>query len=266
MSVSSAGPRPPLGRERARRRRLLSIVVASVVVLGWGLCSLSTRDRLPDFSQYEQVDEKKEAFFSYLAEHVDEANAAILADRERLMEIREDLDPDEEPGWFDRGWVEEKLEQYEFDPVEKIDGEVLRQLAQRMDIIPPSLVLAQAAIESGWGESRFAREGNNLFGMRTYEPGTGIVPKRRPAGQTWEVAAYDTVTEGLAAYIHTLNTHDPYLGLRRTRAQMRARGETVTGIPLTSGLRRYSELGYEYVAKVRSMIRSNDLTQYDHND
>lgn len=263
MSLSESGPRPPLGRNRTRYPRLLGVALAIVVVLLWSLCSVPTREQLPDFSKYERVDEKKEAFFTYLAEHVDEANAAILADRERLAEIRQDLEPGEEPGRRDRNWVYEKLEQYEFDPVEKIDGETLRLLAQRMDIIPPSMVLAQAAIESAWGTSRFAREGNNLFGMRTYEPGTGIVPKRRPPGQTWEVAAYDTVTEGLAAYIHNLNTHDPYLRLRISRARLRDRDQPLSGSVMAEGLRSYSELGYEYVAKVRAMIRSNNLAQYD---
>ncbi len=263
MSLSGSSPRAPLGRGKPLRLRLLSAAFVVAVVLLWGISSFFAGDRLPDFSKYERVDEKKEAFFTYLAEHVDEANGAILADRERLEEIREDLEPGDEPGWFDRRWVHGKLEQYEFDPVDKIDGETLRLLAQRMDIIPASLVLAQAAVESGWGESRFAREGNNLFGMRTYEPGTGIVPKRRPPGQTWEVAAYDTVTEGLAAYIHNLNTHDPYLRLRISRAGLRSRGQTITGPALVDGLRSYSELGYEYVAKIRGMIRSNGLTKYD---
>ncbi|GAB5560192.1 MAG: glucosaminidase domain-containing protein [Synoicihabitans sp.] len=241
---------------------LVAIGVAAVLVIWW-LGRAVTSDRLPNFSQYERVDEKKEAFFTYLAEHVDEANAVILADRERLLEIREDLDPGDEPGYFDAKWVHEKLAQYEFDPVEKITDETLRLLAQRMDIIPPSLVLAQAAVESAWGTSRFAREGNNLFGMRTYEPGTGIVPKRRPAGATWEVAAYDTVTGGLAAYIHNLNTHDPYLRLRIARASLRNKGATIRGGALVDGLRSYSEQGYEYVAKIRGMIRSNDLEKYD---
>lgn len=239
------------------------VLAFGVVGLLWGSCHLLTTDRLPDFSKYEDTTEKKEAFFTYLGAHIQEVNAQILQQRARLLEIQEDTKPGEEPGWFDRRWVRRALEEYEFDPVEKIDGEVLRQLAQRMDIIPPSLVLAQAAIESAWGTSRFAREGNNLFGMRTYEPGTGIVPKRRAAGATWEVAAYDTVNEGLAAYVHTLNTHDPYLQLRRIRAGMRSREQTVTGSALAGGLRSYSELGYEYVAKVRSMIRSNDLERFD---
>lgn len=243
--------------------RLFGVVLVVGLLLVWSITRSLTGDRLPDFSEYERTDEKKEAFFSYLAEHVDEANAAILESRAKLLEIRADLDPGEEPGYFDAKWVHEKLEQYEFDPVEKISDETLRQLAQRMDIIPPSMVLAQAAVESAWGTSRFAREGNNLFGMRTYEPGTGMVPRRRPAGATWEVAAYDTVTGGLAAYIHNLNTHGPYLRLRASRASLRKQGKPIRGGALVDGLRSYSEQGYEYVAKIRGMIRSNNLEQYD---
>ena len=261
MSLPSSSPRAQWAKGKASRTRLA--IAAAVIVLLWGACQFVGKEHFPDFSDYTDTDEKKEAFFTYLGSHVQEVNAEILNNRERLEEIRADLEPGEEPGWFGRGWIHEQLEAYEFDPVEEISGETLRQLSQRMDIIPPSLVLAQAAIESAWGTSRFARQGNNLFGMRTYTPGTGIVPKRRPAGATWEVAAYDTVNEGLAAYVHTLNTHDPYLQLRRIRAGMRSRGQPVTGSALTAGLRSYSELGYEYVAKVRSMIRSNNLEKYD---
>lgn len=263
MSRTITSPRSPWNRGKPPRRLLISASVVAGGVVLWGLLSFFSREHLPDFSDYERTDEKKEAFFAYLAGHVAEANAVILADRERLESIRADLEPGEEPGWWDRRWVRAQLAHYEFDPVETITGENLRQLAQRMDIIPPSLVLAQAAVESAWGTSRFARQGNNLFGMRSYEPGTGIVPKRRPAGQTWEVAAYDTVTEGLAAYIHNLNTHDPYLGLRSRRAGLRQRGQPITGDALVDGLRSYSEQGYEYVAKIRSMIRSNQLERYD---
>lgn len=254
---------PTLWKRLLNQPRLFGVVLAIGVLILWSISRSFTGDHLPDFSQYERTEEKKEAFFSYLAPHVDEANAAILENREKLLKIRADLKPGEEPGHFDAKCVHAQLERYEFDPVEKISDETLRQLAQRMDIVPPSMVLAQAAVESAWGTSRFAREGNNLFGMRTYEPGTGMVPKRRPAGATWEVAAYDTVTGGLAAYIHNLNTHGPYLRLRASRASLRKQGKPIRGGVLVDGLRSYSEQGYEYVAKIRGMIRSNNLEQYD---
>jgi Bax protein len=259
----SQNPNPSVLKRFLNQPRLFGVVIAIGVLLLWSLTRSITSDRLPDFSDYERVDEKKEAFFSYLAPHVNEANADILGDRDRLLGIRADLDPGAEPGRSDRRWVHQKLEQYEFDPVDKISDETLRLLAQRMDMIPASMVLAQASVESAWGTSRFAREGNNLFGMRTYEPGTGMVPKRRPAGATWEVAAYNTVTEGLAAYIHNLNTHDPYLRLRASRASLRKQNKPISGSVLVDGLRSYSEQGYEYVAKIRGMIQSNDLAKYD---
>ena len=259
----SKNSKPSLLIKLLNQPRLFGVILAIGLLILWSISRGLTSDHLPDFSQYERTDEKKDAFFSYLAPHVDEANAAILANREKLLKIRADLDPGEEPGRFDAKWVHGKLSQYEFEPVEKISDETLRQLAQRMDIVPASMVLAQAAVESAWGTSRFAREGNNLFGMRAYEPGTGIVPKRRPAGATWEVAAYHTVTSGLAAYIHNLNTHGPYLRLRASRASLRKQDKPIRGSALVDGLRSYSEQGYEYVAKIRGMIRSNNLEQYD---
>ena len=256
-------PRPTWDRERIVRSRVSIAIAVVVLLLAWVGIKTLTRDHIPDFSDYENASEKKDAFFNYLAPYIAEVNAGILDQREHLLDIREDLDPGEQPGWFARRWIENALEEYEFDPVEEISDETLRQLAQRMDIIPPSLVMAQAANESAWGTSRFAQKGNNLFGMRTYEPGTGIVPKRRPAGQTWEVAAYHSIGDSIEAYIHNLNTHDPYLRLRAIRADMRKKGQPITGTALANGLRSYSELGYEYVSMIRSMIRSNDLERFD---
>lgn len=237
--------------------------MAAAILVFWWVVDWVFSDDIPDFSGYENTTEKKEAFFSYLEPYISEINEEILAERRKLLAIREDTEPGEEPGWLDSRWVHDALERYDFDPVEEITDETLRQLSQRMDVIPPSLVMAQAANESAWGTSRFARQGNNIFGMRTYEPGTGIVPKRRPAGETWEVAAYDSVGGSIAAYVHNLNTSDAYLAMRRIRADLRRKNQPITGTALVRGLRSYSELGYEYISMISGMIRSNDLEEYD---
>src|SRR5690606_31333266 len=100
-------------------------------------------------------------------------------------------------GWLDRRWLARIAADYDLERPETFDAVFVDRLLRRVDVIPPSLVLAQAANESAWGTSRFAQLGNNLFGMRSYEPGTGIVPKKRPRGETWEVAAYDSVRDSI---------------------------------------------------------------------
>ena len=220
-------------------------------------------EKLPNFNAYTDVNEKKAAFFNFLLPSINAVNSRILEQREHLLKIRAKVADGDGIGWLDDRWLANLCEAYDFDPRAEYPVTFLDQMAARVDVVSPSLVLAQAANESAWGTSRFAKLGNNLFGMRTYEPGTGIVPRRRAPGATWEVAAYSSVQESVRAYVHNLNTNDSYRRLRDIRRDLRRRGQPITGHALAGGLNRYSERGSEYVAIIRSMIRSNDLRQYD---
>lgn len=219
---------------------------------------------LPDFSAISDTDERKAAFFGFLQPYVNEANREILRKRQRIRRLEQHLDH----GPLNRRearWVRRTAAAYSIDiPEEGRPGlEVIRQLENRIDIIPPSLALAQAALESGWGTSRFARQGNNLFGMWCYTPGCGIVPKRRPAGATYEVKAYPSPRESFLDYIENLNSNPAYASLREIRQSLRESGKPVTGLSLADGLVRYSQEGWTYIGKVKTMIRSNNLEGYD---
>ena len=239
------------------------ILVIGVGLLLWLSRLLFGPEHLPDFKQYTNTQEKKTAFFEYLAPRIADANAPILEQREKLLKIREQVAEDGNPGWLDTRWLKQTLAEYEFDVPEEVELSHVDDLLRRVDIIPPSLIMAQAANESAWGTSRFARQGNNFFGMRTHEIGTGIVPKKRAAGAKWEVAAYDSVSEGIGDYIYTLNTNPAYRQLRNIRRDLRRQNLPLNGQSLAGGLTRYSEKGYEYVSIIRSMIQSNDLRDYD---
>ena len=139
--------------------------------------------------------------------------------------------------------------------------EVIKLLRRRVNVIPASLVLAQAANESGWGTSRFARQGNNLFGLWCYTENCGIEPARRQAGAKHQVAAFDNVEAGIKYYFYTINSHPAYRDLRIRRENLIASGQAVTGIELASGLMSYSERGQAYVDEIRAMIRVNQLQQ-----
>ena len=136
-------------------------------------------------------------------------------------------------------------------------------LLRRVDVVPPSLALAQAANESAWGTSRFARDGNNYFGQWCFEQGCGLVPKRRDEGRAHEVATFSSPVESVERYMANLNTHDAYRPLRERREQLRESEAPITGIQLAAGLEKYSERGEEYIAELRSMIRFNNLGAYD---
>jgi Bax protein len=230
-----------------------------VLLLLWRSCA---EEHLPNFAKYPDVEAKKTAFFDYLLPNITAVNAEILQDRERLLHIRDELAEDGGAGFFDERWLRNLAEAYDLEPPEELDAAFANRLLRRVDIIPASLVLAQAANESAWGTSRFALHGNNLFGMRTYD-GEGIVPRRRAAGKTFKVASYDSVRESIAAYVRNLNTHIRYRSLRRIRDGQRQRNESPSGHALANGLLAYSTRGSEYVSIIQSMIRTNDLSRYD---
>lgn len=129
-------------------------------------------------------------------------------------------------------------------------------LLQRVDAVPTSLILAQGALESSWGSSRFAREGNSVFGMWTWNS-KGMVPARRDAGKTHRVKVYENILDAVRAYQLTLNRLDPYDQFRQLRMQ------TADPLVLAEGLLSYSERGEEYVEDIKNIILSNDLQKYD---
>ena len=138
----------------------------------------------------------------------------------------------------------------------------LEMLRLRVDIIPASLVLAQAALESGWGTSRFALDGNNLFGMRNYDKDA---PGLAPAGaKGFKVMRFHTLGDGVAAYVRNLNTHDAYRQLRKARAAMRRAGKRITGPDLTVWLTNYSKIPENYGGLLRTIIAREKLTPFDH--
>jgi len=140
---------------------------------------------------------------------------------------------------------------------------LVNRLLRRVDIIPSSLALAQAANESAWGTSRFAVEGNNFYGQWCYTEGCGIVPARRIAGENHEVKSFDSVFESVKAYIMNLNTFPNYQKLRDIRQQVRQGGRSIDGISLSEGLDTYSSRGDDYIFELQSMIYSNNLLEFD---
>lgn len=234
-------------------------LILLLFILPW-----SCHRQLPDFSGIDDINERKAAFFSFLQPFTDEANAEILDQREHLQTLAERMEfaplSRRDIRFVRYLAAEYGLELAEDEPP---TPEILDKLLLRVDIIPPSLALAQAALESGWGTSRFAREGNNLFGIWCYEPGCGIVPKRRPAGASYEVKAYRSPRESFTDYMRNLNTNRAYESLWQLRQTARSEDRELTGVYLADGLYRYSQEGWGYVSKVQGLIRSNQLLTFD---
>lgn len=146
----------------------------------------------------------------------------------------------------------------------RTEADKIATLRRRVDVIPPSLALAQAAIESGWGRSRFAQNANALFGQRTYNcESCGLKPKGYESDPGFVVTGFPTIMESVRAYMHNLNTHRAYKELRRRRWRARQAGKPLDGRDLAAGLLRYSERGMAYIKDVRAVIAANDLTDFD---
>lgn len=137
------------------------------------------------------------------------------------------------------------------------------ELLRRIDTIPPSLALAQSAAETGWGTSRFAHEGNALFGQRIFGGKGGLVPRRRDKGKTFKVRAFEDLIQGVQAYVHNLNTFSAYEEFRRAREALREAGLPLIGTELAKTLENYSERREAYIDTIQLIIRANALGMFD---
>lgn len=217
----------------------------------------------PDFASIENVDVKKQQFFDYLEDYVIAENEAIAEVREELQSFADIANSGVGFSNRERQWILELADYYRIDSTEKSDREIANELMLRVDGIPVSLVLAQAANESAWGTSRFALEGNNIFGQWCFEEGCGIVPSRRRSGDIHEVKRFDSIRESISGYFQNINTHDSYRYLRQLRAEMRVANADLDPLLLASGLGRYSQRGDHYVDEVQNIILQNDLMERD---
>ncbi len=227
--------------------------------LGDGIPPLVLEGFPEDFAKIEQIKEKKHLFFLSLLPMVLMVNEEISEQRQDLKTIftlhKGGATLSEEQK--DRVATLGRKYRIKTDPL--VDPNAQRQLLRRVDVLPPSLVLAQAASESAYGTSRFAQQGNNLFGEWTFIPGTGLVPEGRPEGETYEVRLFESSHDSIRSYIHNLNTHWAYRSLREKRAARRARGERLRGIELAHGLLLYSTRREAYVEDIQAIIRANHL-------
>ena len=219
------------------------------------------------------VQDKKELFYRSLLPLILYANDAINAERIRLQAIVRMVARQGNPGEEDAAWLRDLGIRYRL--IKKDDetvpalpaggqlGNLLKELLQRVDIIPASLALGQGAYESGYGTSRFALEGNSFFGQWTFD-GKGMKPReKRAAKGNYGVAAYEWPLDSVKSYMMNLNTHRAYAELRKRRAALRERGEPVTGTELAKTLTHYSEQGAEYVNTLTGMMRVNELNAAD---
>ena len=208
---------------------------------------------------------KKRIFFRALAPLALRANEIILENRMRADGIISELRAGRTPSAADRAWLGEIAVTYGVSQAAdaELSNAVLDELLERLDIVPVSLVLAQSAEESGWGTSRFAAEGNALFGQWTWS-GKGINPEQQRAQLgNYKIAAFETPLQSVMGYMHNLNTHNAYAKLRDRRAELRHKEAELSGWDLAETLTSYSERGEEYVKSLHAIMQVNQLPATD---
>ena len=205
-----------------------------------------------DLDNLKSVQLKKETFLKIVLPLVVAENEKILDDREKLKNlIDKKFTTDAE-----KQWLRQKLLEYK---VKKSD---LKELMIKMDMIPVSIALAQAAKESGWGTSRFALEGNAIFGQWTWD-GQGIAPLKRDGDKNHKILKFPILRASVKAYKNNLNTHKSYSKFRDKRQQLRNKNKNITGLALTDTLKNYAQTGSEYTRILNQIITQNRLSDFE---
>ena len=209
--------------------------------------------KLPkDLNSLGNTKKKRELFIQIILPLILDENDKIKEDRKKLFKILgKSFNTVGE-----RVWLKRRFKEY------KIEDQDLSKLKMRMDIIPVSIAIAQAANESGWGTSRFALEGNALFGQWTWSK-KGISPKNQDPNKTHKVLQFQILKASVRAYKNNLNTHNAYKEFREVRAQLREEKRPLNGLLLTPYLKNYASIGEKYVAILNDIIERNSLTDFD---
>ncbi|MBY5981076.1 glucosaminidase domain-containing protein [Ferrimonas balearica] len=210
----------------------------------------------PDFDAYTDVRAKKAAFFDFLRPMVDAENRKIAEQRAFIQRAQERLLMDRSLSDAETTHLSNLASNYGVE-IRAFTPETLSDLLVRVDEVPSAMVLVQAANETGWGSSRFAKEGLNYFGQWCFRKGCGLVPNQRQGGMNHEVARFDSVQDSVASYLRNLNTNPAYRELRDIRQKLRLAGKTPTAEDLIPGLIRYSERKEAYVDELLSMLNQN---------
>ena len=205
-----------------------------------------------DLDEITSVKLKKETFIKIVLPLVVAENQKILDDKRKLKKITlKKMTSDKE-----KLWLRQKLKEY------KVTKGNILELTKRMDIIPVSIAIAQAAKESGWGTSRFALEGNAIFGQWTWN-GQGIAPIERAAGKNHKILRFPILRASVKAYKNNLNTHKSYKEFRDKRFKLRSRNNSLGGVKLIHTLDNYAETGIEYTKILKQIIEQNDLSDFE---
>ena len=205
-----------------------------------------------DLDALQSTKLKKETFIKIVLPLIVAENERILEDRDKLISLSKKKFTTD----LEKQWIRQKLLEY------KVKKGNLKELIARMDIIPTSIALAQAAKESGWGTSRFALEGNAIFGQWTWS-GQGIAPLDRESNKNHKILKFPILRASVKAYQNNLNTHKSYSKFRQKRSTLRDKNKKIRGLELTETLNNYAQTGTEYTKILNQIIKQNRLMDFE---
>ncbi|WP_019531364.1 glucosaminidase domain-containing protein [Dasania marina] len=235
-------------------KKISVIIVLLIAVIALVIVFILTPPAI-DFTAYEAGQARKDAFVGHFQPIIAEENTRLRALRKELLALDETS--------RNKSWVQDLAIKYRVEDYDGTKAAHWDELLIKVGAIPVSLSLAQAANESSWGTSRFARVANNFFGHWCFEKGCGVVPNSRNAGASHEVADFDSSVDSVKSYMLNLNRHYAYTQLRAIRNELRSNQQSLSGAAMAGGLVGYSERGEAYIEELREMIRFNQWAQFD---
>lgn len=230
-------------------KRFLSIVLA-----------INLYAAFPDFYyKIKNTQKQKQAFTNIMLPLIDNENQKIMALREKIINIFND--PNLLLNTKELAFLAKVAKNYK---IKDILNE--KEYLIKIDKIPPSLALAQAAIESGWGKSRFVKEANNIFGHWEYSD-DGIAPKStyEHIKIAYSIKIFPSIEDSIRVYFRNLNRNLAYKEFRKKRAEFRKKHKLFTGIDASDTLKYYSQLKGEYISRLKNLITYNKWSKYDNN-
>lgn len=230
-------------------RQILLLLLLSSTIFATGFPS--------SYYKIKNTNLQKRTFFEILYPKVIKANKKILEERVFIEHYFDDIEAVTDTTTKKHQKLANLARKYKIKDIYNKE-----EYLNKIDIVPVSMALAQAAIESGWGKSRFTKEANNIFGHWTYGE-KGLVPKHRPAGQKHKIKIYESLQASIEGYMRNLNRTEAYKEFRHLRAKYRAMGVHPKGLQLSQTMHKYSGIGHEYLRILRIVINKNKLAQYD---
>lgn len=235
------------------------VLITSLLSALFLYTSPANADTIPDFSSMS-VQDRKQEFIDTLLPLIYAENKHIDAQRSQLRMLSQS------PTLSTRqnSWLKMMAKTYRV-PLKSLppSSTWFKTMLTKADSLPPSLVLVQAANESAWGTSRFARDGNNYFGMWCYTDGCGLVPKKRDPGKVYEVQKFPSIQASISAYYNNINTNTAYAKLRTIRTDERTKNIPLDSLKIIQGLSHYSQRGEAYVTSLSQWIKNDNLQKYD---